>query len=621
MPKSLVKTLPPTAAVSITGLSVPPSAPPVPPGAVSDDPLIGAVLHGTYVIRRRIGDGGMSLIYEAHHVRLERRFAVKVLRAHLASSASIRTRFQREVEAVASLSHSGVIGVVDFGETAQGWPYMVSELLAGIDLRVWLMKFGRLSVPSVLHIGQHLADALAVTHARGVIHRDLKPSNVFLVGDFSSAPPERPQVKILDFGLSRFLDREDHLTTAGLVMGTPAYMSPEQAQAGRGDHLSDVYGVGAVLYAAITGEAPFRGQAAKDTVLSVMSREPVRPRKLQPDMPEGLEVVIQRAMAKKPSDRYPDMETLGVALSNLQGRPTSARSKARASAVAQPRQAWPVRFRFLALASLACLWLLAAGVSAGAGLFELYGAGLRLNGTEWVLLIALLASCMALVWASCMRFWRQAWPNSALLLAWLPRVQGPLLAALAAYGSAALCIRLAGELGGWYAPARAWAEWQSVDWPGWAVLVFLLSLAWAGACVARQSTARSPRVWQQWVFGPVLTALTVVASALLLSLGRASPGADPRLLVAGLCSVRPNPISSAVLTESPRDTGASVFGMGGQKGTGAGVATPLVPVSVPATPVSGGADAAATPSPEPPDASPAAARAVGAMDAGGVVRH
>jgi serine/threonine-protein kinase len=554
----------------------------------------------------------MSYIYEAEHVRLDRRFAVKVLRAHLASSASIRTRFQREVEAVASLSHSGVIGVLDFGETAQGWPYMVSELLSGIDLRVWLMKFGRLSVPSVLHIGQHLADALAVTHARGVIHRDLKPSNVFLLGDFSSAPPERPQVKILDFGLSRFLDREDHLTTAGLVMGTPAYMSPEQAQAGRGDHLSDVYGVGAVLYAAITGEAPFRGQAAKDTVLSVMSREPVRPRKLQPDMPEGLEVVIQRAMAKKPSDRYPDMETLGVALSNLQGRPTSARSKARASAVAQPRKAWPVRLRFVALASLACVWLLAAGVSAGAGLFALYGSGLRLNGTELVLLSALVVSCMALLWASFMRFWRQVWPNSALLLACLPRLQGPLLAALAAYGIAALSIRLLVEVAGRYERARAWGEVQSVDWPGWAALIFLLSLLWAGACVARQSTAGSPRAWRQWVFGPVLTALTVVASALLLSLGRASPGADSRVLVAGLRSALPSPTLSATLVDNPRAGQGPVSGMRGQEPTGSAVAAPLVPASALAAPFSDVADAAAAPGLEPLDAAPLTLR----VDAG-----
>jgi hypothetical protein len=151
-------------------------------------------------------------------------------------------------------------------------------------------------------------------------------------------------------------------------------------------------------------------------------------------------------------------------------------------------------------------------------------------------------------------------------------------------------------------------------------LIFLLSLLWAGACVARQSTARSPRLWRQWVFGPVLTALTVVASALLLSLGRASPGADPRVLVAGLCSVLPNPPAGAALAESPRASRAPL-GTGAQERAGSAAVTPVLPVAVLAAPVSGAADAAAALVPEPLDASPGAARARDAGSVGSAARH
>jgi serine/threonine protein kinase len=285
------------------------------------DVLIGTTLLDTYKVDRVLGEGGMGRIYEAHHTRIsEKRFAIKVLRPEFIASKKVRARFEREVEAIARINHPGVLTIVDVGTTTNGWPFMVSEHLHGLDLLAYMRRFGALHNDRVVHIGCRLAEALEATHARGVIHRDVKPSNIFLLGAFEPFGPEWDRVKLIDFGLSRLLSRDDQLTEAGMVMGTPAYMSPEQAQALGTDRRTDVYGVGSVLYAAATGVPPFREETPQQTLLAVMGRDPVSPRQLKPAISEGLEQIIQRAMAKRPEDRYSSMSALRLALAKLELR-------------------------------------------------------------------------------------------------------------------------------------------------------------------------------------------------------------------------------------------------------------------------------------------------------------
>jgi len=287
------------------------------------DPLLGATLSETYVVERAIGEGGMGRVYLARHTRIaQKRVALKVLRPEYANHREVLARFQREAEAAASVSHPNVVTVLDIGRTASGLPYLVCEYLEGRDLSEHLADKGKLDVPSALHIIKQVCKGLAAAHASGVVHRDLKPHNVFLVGDFTSGAPARPAVKILDFGLSRFLQTtpESQLTQSGAIMGTPAYMAPEQARAQPVDRRADVYGTGAILYAALTGRPPFVGETAQETVLAVLNQEPPPPRSLEPSIPVPLEIILERALAREPADRFADALSLEIALEAFESR-------------------------------------------------------------------------------------------------------------------------------------------------------------------------------------------------------------------------------------------------------------------------------------------------------------
>src|SRR6185503_16016623 len=185
-------------------------------------------------------------------------------------------------------------------------PYLVSELLEGQDFATLLDERGSLPAPAAVHVVRQVCRALAAAHARGVVHRDVKPENVFLVGDLDS-----PIVKVLDFGISKFDGGGGAtLTQTGMIMGTPGYMPPEQARGAKTDHRADIYGVGAMLYRAVTGKLPFDSDDASEALSMVLTEEPPRPRSVQPSIPEALELVIQKAMAKDPEDRYPSMAEL-----------------------------------------------------------------------------------------------------------------------------------------------------------------------------------------------------------------------------------------------------------------------------------------------------------------------
>jgi serine/threonine-protein kinase len=275
------------------------------------DQLIGTKLADSYEVLRVIGEGGMGRVYEARHARLpNKRYAVKVLHGDLSRQPEVVTRFQREAEAASTLSHPNVIGVYDVNRTADGRPYIVCEMLEGEELGDYLERAGRLPVGAAVRIVRQVCQALATAHAHGIVHRDVKPENVFLTGD-----PAAPSAKVLDFGISKITEAGSSLTKTGMVMGTPAYMAPEQARGDKIDHRADIYAVGAMLYHAITGQRPF--EDANDplaTLTAVLVQEPPRPCSLVADLPEALELVIQRAMAKDPRDRHQSLDDLDADL-------------------------------------------------------------------------------------------------------------------------------------------------------------------------------------------------------------------------------------------------------------------------------------------------------------------
>ena len=288
----------------------PRDATPLQRGDAPADPLIGTILGDTYEVQRRLGEGGMGRVYEARHVRLGRRYAVKVMHQMFAADRDALARFRREATAASAIQSPYVAQVFDVNATREGQPYLVYELIDGEDLGTLLEREGALSIARSTRIARQIASGLGAAHAAGVVHRDLKPENVMLV----KAPDGSDIAKLLDFGIAK-VQQEDKLTRTGAVLGTPAYMAPEQARGGSTiDQRCDVYALGAMLYRAVTGRPAFSGEDAGRTLTSVIWDEPARPKTLRRDLPDALELIIQRAMAKDPDKRFASMAELDVAL-------------------------------------------------------------------------------------------------------------------------------------------------------------------------------------------------------------------------------------------------------------------------------------------------------------------
>jgi serine/threonine protein kinase len=275
------------------------------------DMLVGKVLGEAYQIIRLVGEGGMGRVYEARHLRLkDRRFAIKVLHAEMARDQEIVARFQREAESASSIGHPNVIDVYDVHKTQDGVPYIVGEFLEGNEFGDQLAKQGRIDVATAVHVARQVCRALAAAHKKGIVHRDMKPENVFLVQHDGAIT-----VKVIDFGISKAAEAGNaNLTKTGMIMGTPSYMSPEQARGDKVDARADIYAVGAMLYHSLTGKKPFETDDPASTLSLVLTEEPDRPRKVNPEIPEALELVVQKTMAKDASDRYQTMEELEQAL-------------------------------------------------------------------------------------------------------------------------------------------------------------------------------------------------------------------------------------------------------------------------------------------------------------------
>ena len=280
--------------------------------------LVGTTLNDAYRVVRLIGEGAMGGIYEARQLRLDKRVAIKVMTRELAVNGEALLRFHREAEITSQLGHPNIITVFDFGTTHAGQPYLVMEFLEGEDLATRLHRKTALSLPAAVRITKQVASALAETHAKGVVHRDLKPANLFLVRvqgeDFA---------KVLDFGISKVRAASTALTNASTLMGTPMYMAPEQAKGETElDHLIDQWALACITYEMLAGRPPYLGDDTAALLYQVVHQEPPRLSNFVEDLPPEVEQVIQRALAKAPGDRFPNVTAFARALeAAATGRP------------------------------------------------------------------------------------------------------------------------------------------------------------------------------------------------------------------------------------------------------------------------------------------------------------
>ncbi|GBD35962.1 Serine/threonine-protein kinase PrkC [bacterium HR36] len=267
---------------------------------------------GRYELLEEIGRGGMGVVYRARHVELNRVVAVKmILSGYLADREQIR-RFQQEARTAAQIRHANIVSVFDYGET-DGHHYFAMDYVAGQSLQQVLQR-GPLAVDVAARLVATIAHAVAHLHQHGIVHRDLKPSNVLL--------DEHGQPYVSDFGLAKWLQENEVRTVSGTVLGTPSYMAPEQAQ-GQTAQISprtDVYSLGAILYALLTGRPPFAGDNPLDVILQVLESEPPNPRQLRPEIPRDLEWICLKCLEKDPQQRYATAAELAADLERfLQG--------------------------------------------------------------------------------------------------------------------------------------------------------------------------------------------------------------------------------------------------------------------------------------------------------------
>ena len=292
---------------------------------MSDPPQrLAAALSDRYILEREVGAGGMATVYLARDLRHKRPVAVKVVRPELGGREGVE-RFLREIELAARLQHPHILPVFDSGVVDDGAgppiPYFVMPFVEGETLRALLRREGRLAVEAATTLAAEIADALAYAHAKGVVHRDIKPENILLSDGHAV---------VLDFGVAKAMAEgtasapagATHLTRAGMVMGTPHYMSPEQATADSVvDARSDQYSLGCVLYEMLAGEPPFVGATAQTILAQSLTAPRPNPGQVRSGVPPELDRVVVRSLALEPTNRYPDMRSLRSALGDARGRP------------------------------------------------------------------------------------------------------------------------------------------------------------------------------------------------------------------------------------------------------------------------------------------------------------
>jgi serine/threonine-protein kinase len=269
---------------------------------------------GNYQVVRKLGEGGMGTVYEGLHPIIGRRVALKILRHERYDDDDLVKRFFSEARVVNDIRHEHIVEVIDLGQTSGGVYYLTMEYLEGESVAARLLREKPLPLDVAVRIASEAAGALGAAHAKGVVHRDIKADNIFLVPRGGRSD----YVKVLDFGIAKLsadAGGGSHKTRTGAVIGTPAYMSPEQCAGLKTiDHRSDVYSLGVVLYEMVTGHVPFEAEGMGLLLMKQMQRDPHPPSAVRPGIPAGLESTILRAMAKSPTHRFASMAELGEAL-------------------------------------------------------------------------------------------------------------------------------------------------------------------------------------------------------------------------------------------------------------------------------------------------------------------
>jgi serine/threonine protein kinase len=293
---------------------------------------------GKYELQERIGRGGMAEVYRAYHAILDRNVAIKILHPFLGDDPEFKGRFETEARNVARLRHPNIVQVYDFEHDPKlDLYYMVMEYIDGPTLRTRLIQLNfegmRFPIPDAIRITRSLTDALAYAHSRGMVHRDIKPGNVMFDSD--------GRVVLTDFGIARIVSGPN-MTASGSMVGTPAYMSPEQGLGQSGDHRSDIYSLGVVLYQLVTGRTPFDADTPIAIVLKHVNDPLPPPSSIVPDIPEGLERILYKALAKSPDERYQSIEEMARHLDDLEAAakmvvPASSQAGLAVPSVAAPR--------------------------------------------------------------------------------------------------------------------------------------------------------------------------------------------------------------------------------------------------------------------------------------------
>ena len=293
--------------------------------------LIGITLSNRYLVTRKVGQGGMGAVYEATHTLINKRVAVKVLLEKYAQREAIVARLKQEAQLASSIGNEHIIDITDFGTTEDGRTFVVMEFLEGESLAECLARETRLPEKRILKVIAQATAALAAAHAKGIVHRDIKPENLFLL-----RRKDEDFVKVVDFGISKSLrasseeEEQPKLTQTGMVLGTPLYMSPEQA---RGDDMLDarvdIYALGVIMYETATGRVPFIGNNYLSVISQVLNEQPKSPRELRPELSEEFEAVVLRAMEKDRNERYASANEMLADLTALLDDPTHSTERAR----------------------------------------------------------------------------------------------------------------------------------------------------------------------------------------------------------------------------------------------------------------------------------------------------
>ncbi|MFT3927522.1 MAG: serine/threonine-protein kinase [Myxococcales bacterium] len=446
-----------------------------------NDELLGVELAGTYRIEDVLGEGGMGRLYQARHLRLDRMFAVKVIHHPLSQREDLRVRFEREARVMSQVRSDHVVDIIDVVRAPDGRTCIVSELLVGYDLSQHLIECGgKLQQGDAVYLIRQCLWGLGAAHTAGVIHRDLKPSNLFVAKDATG----RPTLKILDFGVAKSRG-DSELTSTGVIVGTPAYMAPEQARgASYADQRSDLYAIGAVLYRMVTGKSPYSDSDAGGTLIRLMEEAPPRPSLVERSISPGLEAVIEKAMARDPSQRYQSAEEFEDALAPFDKRGgASTMIGGGNDTKALDRQARLVR----PVAVLSALSLSLLGGFSVAAMLSLLVQGLsphkELGTTEFALVV--LGAAVAGI-ASAMGVGRTLanhWRNVAMVKAHNARIVRSVAAGLMALGG----LELASTL--WLVFA---VNTRVAPSPLWASARVLIALAVSSAVAMRGESPRRP---------------------------------------------------------------------------------------------------------------------------------